>query len=83
MSTIQAKVVVYEVKESKWADGTKVSEEIIAQPVYGTGEENKSYSEATPSGKIELLITNKNAFGFFVKGQEYYVNFIPAEPQAN
>ncbi len=50
------------------------------QAVYGTGEENKSYSTATPSGKLELTINNPNAFDFFKPGGEYYLNITEATP---
>lgn len=82
--SIRAKVSVQQVIPLKgWApegkEPEKYGENITAFPVYGNGEENKSYSEATPSGRIELTITNKNAFGFFVEGKEYYVDITPAE----
>jgi len=50
--------------------------------VHGNGEENKSYSNATPCAMFEMQITNPNAFGFFQPGQEYYVDFTPAVPPA-
>lgn len=74
---IQAKVTVYEIKENGEGEN-KDSEEVTMHPVYGNGEENKSYSEATPSGLIQLTITNKQAWGAFQKGKEYYVRFTPA-----
>lgn len=80
MSQIQAKVTVYHISESKSTDGEKYSETIHAYPVYGTGEENKSYSDTTPSGSISLTITNKSAWGFFKEGREYYVKFDPYLP---
>ena len=46
--------------------------------VYGDGEENKSYSLATPSASVELTISNPDAFGAFVPKGEYYVDFTPA-----
>lgn len=72
---IKAKVVVNNIEE---LGEPKYAEQIQMNPVYGTGEENKSYSEATPSGSISLCITNKNAWGFFVDGKKYYVDFTPA-----
>jgi hypothetical protein len=41
------------------------SERAECYPVYGNGEENKSYATATPGGKLELGITNPDAFGYF------------------
>lgn len=74
---IKAKVVVWGIKE-KLVGEEKDTETVIMHPVYGTGEENKNYSEATPCGLIELTITNKAAWGFFVKDKEYFVDFTPA-----
>lgn len=48
--------------------------------VYGNGEENKSYSNATPSASFEMNVSNPSALGFFQPGQEYYVDFVPATP---
>lgn len=48
-------------------------------PVIGGSDENKSFSLYTPSGKIEMHITNPECIGFFVAGKEYYVEFRPAE----
>jgi hypothetical protein len=71
MSKILAKIIVSEVRK------TVYSESITASPVYSSdpNDPNKSFSEATPSGKIELEITNKVAHGFFVAGHEYLVTF--------
>lgn len=74
---IKAKVTVTDVIENDFGAG-KYSEQVRMQPVYSDSEENKSYSDATPSGSIELTITNKSAWGFFVAGREYYVDFTPA-----
>jgi len=42
------------------------------------GEENKTWSKWTPSGKLEITITNPDAQKFEV-GKEYYLDFSPAE----
>lgn len=47
-------------------------------PVMRNTEENKSFWEATPNGKLEMCITNPNAKDFFVAGTEYYLDFTPA-----
>lgn len=44
-------------------------------PVVSGSEENKSFSLYTPSGKIEMLINNPDAIGFFEPGEDYYVEF--------
>lgn len=43
-------------------------------------EENKVFSEATPSGHFSMHIAaGKPAAGAFVQGQSYYVDFTPAD----
>lgn len=70
---IIAKMVCQSMQKSEEA------ETIILQAVYDDGcEENKSFSEATPSASVNMTISNKAAFGAFVEGQKYYVNFSPA-----
>jgi len=44
-------------------------------PVVQGSEENKSFSMYTPSGSIELHITNPDALDFFEPAGEYYVEF--------
>ena len=68
---ILAKINVSEVRK------TAYGESFTAAPVYSSdpNDPNKTFSDATPSGKIELSITNKAAHGFFQAGHEYLVTF--------
>ena len=36
-------------------------------------EENRTFSKYTPTGSLELVITNESALDFFVTGQEYLI----------
>lgn len=58
-------------------------EVVTLQPVYSPDKSspNYSWSQATPSGKLEMTITNKDAFGAFKPGQEFDLLFTPREPQ--
>lgn len=47
---------------------------VVLQPVC-RGVENRSWASATPSGRVELYITNEAARGQFVAGQEYEAIF--------
>lgn len=49
-------------------------------PVYDASPShpNFEWSQATPSGYIELVITNAAAFTTFEPGQEYLLTFDPA-----
>lgn len=45
----------------------------VLAAVTATSEENKTWSQYTPSGRLELQITNPAVFGFFEPGSEYVV----------
>lgn len=55
---------------------------IVLKPAY-RGDENKAWSEATPSGKIELTVTNAGAVDVFAAwmetGQDLHLTFAPVE----
>jgi hypothetical protein len=71
--TVRAKFNVTEVSKFSHGGG-----KVTLAPVYGTSEENKKFWKATPSGKIEMWIDNKEALDLFDFG-EYYVDFTKAE----
>lgn len=41
------------------------------------GEDNQ-FSQATPSGTIEMMVSNPDAMDFFQHGKKYYVDFTEA-----
>jgi hypothetical protein len=48
--------------------------------VYGTTDENADFTKYTPSGSIDVNITNDApADGVFVPGKNYYVDFTEVE----
>lgn len=65
----------------KWA----THEVVTLQPVYSDKKDSPNYtwSQATPSGKLEMTITNPNAMGAFVPGQEYDILFTPVPKEAD
>jgi len=71
-NTIRAKFNVAEIAKYGNSGGTKVT----LMPVTTGSEENKAFWEFTPSGKIELHISNPDAVFEF---GEYYVDFTKAE----
>lgn len=83
-SQIKAKVSVYSVEDQTSGGDApeKYAETVRMMPVTSDSEENKTFSDATPSGSIMLAITNKAAWGFFVEGKKYYVDFTPADAPA-
>lgn len=42
-------------------------------------DENESWSQATPSGQLNIHISNPAAFEQFVEGKDYYLTFEAAE----
>lgn len=48
-------------------------------PVYSGSEENQQFFAATPAGSIDMWITNPEVAAQFQVGQEFYVDFTPAE----
>lgn len=71
---VKAKFVVDSVTKHKWGgEATKLV------PVYEGATQNtaedKHFSEATPSGSIELTVTNKDVHGHFVPGEVHYITF--------
>ena len=55
--------------------------QVTLQPVYGGGDDeaNKQWSKWTPSGQLQLSITNPAIFPELVPGRTFYVDFTPTE----
>lgn len=41
--------------------------------------ENESWSKYTPSGQLQMVISNPAAFEQFEQGKEYFIDIVPAE----
>jgi len=78
---MRAKFKVQTVQQATYPDKDGVervhSEQVTMFPVYSDdpASENRAFWEATPSGTLSMWINNKAAFGHFVMGQEYYIDF--------
>ena len=48
-------------------------------PVYNDGKGNESWSKYTPSGKLEMNVTNPSAIAAFELGKSYQLEFTPIE----
>lgn len=75
---VRAKFTVTEVKHIH-SFGTHNIAEVTLIPVWGNGEGNKEWSEATPQGKLTMLITNPAAIEAFELGKAYFLDFTPAD----
>ena len=64
--------------------GVKSAERVELQAIYSDDKNspNYSYSQATPQAKIELLITNPDAWDAFLPGHSYDVTFEATKPAA-
>ena len=70
---VKAKVICEEIKSL-----TQFQQTPRLRPVYGNSDENKTYNSATPTGNIELCVSNDSECAkqhFFEPGYEYYVTF--------
>lgn len=54
------------------------SERVVLNAVTASTDENKTWSKFTPHAEISFTITNEQAFGAFVPGEEYLIEFTPA-----
>ena len=56
-------------------------EQIKLSAVYddGISKENASFAASTPSGALEITVTNPAVIGKFVPGDYYYLDLIPVE----
>lgn len=73
MNTVKAKFTC--TKAVKTSYGT----EVTFWALYSNNPEDNSYSQATPSGQITMLVSNPAAEPFFIEGQKYYLDFTKAE----
>lgn len=80
MKTVQAKFWVSEIKNhgSYGGIGDQVAT-VEMLPVSADTPENAQWSKYTPSGKIEMVITNPSAVEAFELGKTYLINISPAE----
>lgn len=74
MSTVRAKFVVQLVSDRE--DGAK---QIKLAPVTSGSAENEQFFKYTPYGSIDIGTVNAEAAAKFTQGQEFYVDFTPAD----
>lgn len=70
---VRAKFKVESVTLYSYGEGVKMN-----AVCYDDDDENKSFSEFTPSGSFEMQVTNKNLFGHFKPDEEYYLDLTKA-----
>lgn len=73
---VRCKMIVHELKQTIGYGGARPSEVVVLLPV--SGKANATWSKWTPSGCIELQITNPDALEQFKLGEHFFVDFSPA-----
>lgn len=76
---VRAKFKVSWVEDMKGKDGAVTSRAVTLLPVTSDSEENRTFWEATPSGSLNMTITNRAAFEQFARDQVFYLDFTPAD----
>lgn len=79
--SVRAKFRVQTVFQSTDNKGVVYSENVTLTPVYSDdpNSENRAFWEATPSGQLQMWISNRAVFGYFIVGQEYYLDLTLVE----
>lgn len=78
---VRAKFFVSEIKHAG-TPGSDPFATVVLLPVFGTygdGQDNETWAKYTPSGKIEMSITNPAAIEAFEIGKAYSITFAPAD----
>lgn len=82
-AVLRLKMSIGSVKSSCDQTGSKTSEEIALQAVYGPeGSANAQWSKWTPSAGLTMHISNPAAFGKVLPGEFYYVDLIKTDKDA-
>lgn len=77
---IRAKMYVQEKAQNGNQHGAYEGGRVKLNPVYGDTPENKAFFQSTPSGQIEMSVSQA-AFDLFELGAVYYVDFTMAESE--
>lgn len=76
---VRAKFYVAAVNPGSSAE--EPSADITLRAVTSDSEENKTWSKWTPSGTLEMNVTNPEAIKQFVQGEEVFLTLTSAKPE--
>ena len=76
---VRAKFWITGIEHHVRHQATEVNATVKMAAVYANDEINKSWSKYTPSGTIQMQITNPGALEQFEVGKEYYIDFTPVD----
>lgn len=71
--SIRAKFIVESITETAYSRTVK-----MRAVMAGDGKGNESWSQATPSGELTMVVTNPAAYSQFEVGKPYFLDFTPA-----
>lgn len=75
-TTIRAKFEVTSIERFSWGDQVLIK----LQPRYDESiPEDRRFEEATPSGNLDMHVSNPAAIEVFKLGKTFYLDFVPAE----
>ena len=80
--SVRAKFTCYGVVENDAVTYGGPSATVTMFAVVGDGTDNASWSKATPTGRLEMSITNPDAVAAFEVGRDYWLdlNMVEASP---
>lgn len=76
MNSVRAKMKVMEIKRSAY---NPQAAEITLEAVYTGSPEDNTFSEATPSARLVMQVSNPEAVENMPLGQQFYVDFTPVD----
>lgn len=78
---VRAKFKVQTIQDSADGEGQVHGRRVMLHPVYSDDpeHENRAFWQATPTGLIDMFISNPAAFEQFETGQEFYIDFTRAD----
>lgn len=77
---VRAKLRLNHITVREYGMGIEPSKVAHFDTVYDSSiPEDMAFCKATPSGHIEMQITNPAALAQLIPGKQYYVDFSPAE----
>lgn len=78
MSNMRAKFTLQKIEQHAVSGSDECLCNVEFAAVAADSEDNKDWSQWTPSGKIEMTITNPEAMKGLEVGKAYFIDFTPA-----
>jgi hypothetical protein len=81
---VQALFVCHDVLERKAPDGASEAQIVKLFAAYENNPDHPNFAfwKATPTGTLEMTVSNPAAFALFARGRRYLLTFEPVEEKA-